>query len=107
MSGVLKGEIRVSKYDTLLACQKLMEGSRVLVSIGARGIDSEAGLENAFIIIRMHEENIREMMREIRFGKAEKAPDQPGSEIRQWQQDIMNGQMTMNDLTPAEVKQVG
>ena len=107
MVGVLKGEITVSRYETLIACQRMLESSKAMISRGVRGVEAEEGLEKALIIFQKHEENIREMMREIRFDKAEKAPDQPGSEIRQWQRDIMNGQMSMNDLTSAEVKQVG
>ena len=69
MDGNFKGNRPTeSLYATLGVCLNLIEHAEQLVTIGGRCLDYEPGYEREFDVFEMRKENIREIMKIVRYG---------------------------------------
>lgn len=72
MDGVFRGTAdRIGKYETLSVCVEILAFYRRLFSTGGHGLEAEVGCEGVYDVIEKHIANVKEIMRDARYGKAE------------------------------------
>lgn len=84
--GNFRGKVpEISAYDTLSVCLDMLGGAKRQVSMGGRGMDWEAGCQHVYEVFERHEENIRKMMKKIRYGEQEEEQE------KEQAQDVTKG----------------
>lgn len=78
----------ISAYDTLSVCLDMLGGAKRQVSMGGRGMDWEAGCQHVYEVFERHEENIRKMMKKIRYGEEEEQEKEQTRETAQGMQQL-------------------